>query len=132
MALPNPQDLPGRVSSLETSIEFIHQKLDSQDGWMRMVHEEMNAGFAQLRQEMNDKFAEIDDKFARIDDKFDQLRQEIKEGLDKAHEETNGLRQEMNAGFAQFRQEMVGWQKWILGTGAIAWVTIIAAILLKR
>ncbi|MCL5055841.1 MAG: hypothetical protein M1169_07845 [Firmicutes bacterium] len=107
MALPNPQDLPGRVSSLETSIEFIHQKLDSQDGWMRMVHEEMNAGFAQLRQE-------------------------IKEGLDKAHEETNGLRQEMNAGFAQFRQEMVGWQKWILGTGAIAWVTIIAAILLKR
>ncbi len=125
MALPNPQDLPGRVSSLETSIEFIHQKLDSQDGWMRMVHEEMNAGFTQLRQEMNDKFD-------KIDDKFDQLRQEIKEGLDKAHEETNGLRQEMNAGFAQFRQEMVGWQKWILGTGAIAWVTIIAAILLKR
>ena len=103
MALPNPQDLPGRVSSLETSIEFIHQKLDSQDGWMRMVHEEMNAGFAQLRQEMNDKFAEIDDKFARIDDKFDQLR-----------------------------KEMAGWLKWILGTGAAAWVTIIAAILLKR
>ena len=103
MALPNPQDLPGRVSSLETSMEFIHQKLESQDGWMRVLHEEMNTGFTQIRQEMNDKFGKIDDKFEKIDDKFDQLR-----------------------------KEMAGWLKWMLGTGAIAWVTIIVAVLLKH
>ncbi len=66
MVIPNPQDLPERVSRLEILMELIRQKLESLENWMREIHHEMT-----------EKFEKIDDKFERVDDKFSQLRQDI-------------------------------------------------------
>ena len=66
MAIPNPQDLPERVSRLEILMELIRQKLESLENWMREIHHEMT-----------EKFEKIDDKFERVDDKFSQLRRDI-------------------------------------------------------
>ncbi len=66
MVIPNPQDLPERVSRLEILMELIRQKLESLENWMREIHHEMT-----------EKFEKIDDKFERVDDKFSQLRRDI-------------------------------------------------------
>ena len=66
MAIPNPQDLPERVSRLEILMELIRQKLESLENWMREIHHEMT-----------EKFNKIDDMFERVDGKFSQLRRDI-------------------------------------------------------
>ena len=66
MVIPNPQDLPERVSRLEILMELIRQKLESLENWMREIHHEMT-----------EKFEKIDDKFERVDGKFSQLRRDI-------------------------------------------------------
>ncbi|MCL4513281.1 MAG: hypothetical protein M1421_04635 [Candidatus Eremiobacteraeota bacterium] len=137
MAVPNPQDLPERVSRLEILFEFIHQKLNSLENWITMIHEEMKEGFTQLHQEMNAKF---DQTHLEMTAKFDQTHQEIKDGLDKARQERDALRQEMNAKFEKLEDKIDRkfqvlekkfdfWQKWTLGAGFAAWVTIVLGIL---
>lgn len=126
MAVPNPQDLPERISRLEILFEFIHQKLNSLENWITMIHEEMKDGFTQLHEEMNAK--------------FDQTHQEIKDGLDKARQERDAIRQEINAKFEKLEDKIDRkfqvlekkfdfWQKWTLGAGFAAWVTIVLGIL---
>ena len=110
MVIPNPQDLPERVSRLEILMELIRQKLESLENWMREIHHEMTEKFEkiddkfdQLHQEMDDKFNKIDDKFERVDDKFSQLRRDIDRKF-----------------------------TWMVGTGFLGWISLMIAIVFKR
>ena len=63
MAVPNPKEIPERVSSLETAMEFIHLKIDSLDGWIKEIHQEIEG----LRQEMNERFKKVDERFDKME-----------------------------------------------------------------
>ena len=110
MVIPNPQDLPERVSRLEILMELIRQKLESLENWMREIHHEMTEKFNkiddkfdQMHQEMDDKFNKIDDKFERVDDKFSQLRRDIDRKF-----------------------------TWMVGTGFLGWISLMIAIVFKH
>ena len=110
MVIPNPQDLPERVSRLEILMELIRQKLESLENWMREIHHEMTEKFEkiddkfdQLHQEMDDKFNKIDDKFERVDGKFSQLRRDIDRKF-----------------------------TWMVGTGFLGWISLMIAIVFKH
>ena len=110
MVIPNPQDLPERVSRLEILMELIRQKLESLENWMREIHHEMTEKFNkiddkfdQMHQEMDDKFNKIDGKFERVDDKFSQLRRDIDRKF-----------------------------TWMVGTGFLGWISLMIAIVFKH
>ncbi|MCL4512687.1 MAG: hypothetical protein M1421_01555 [Candidatus Eremiobacteraeota bacterium] len=103
MVIPNPQDLPERVSRLEILMELIRQKLESLENWMREIHHEMT------------------EKFEKIDDKFDQMHQEMDYKFERVEDKFSQLRRDIDRKFT-----------WMVGTGFLGWISLMIAIIFKH
>ena len=125
MVIPNPQDLPERVSRLEILMELIRQKLESLENWMREIHHEMT-----------EKFEKIDDKFDQIhqemDDKFEKQSQWIDGKFDQMHQEIDGKFERVDDKFSQLRRDIDRKFTWMVGTGFLGWISLMIAIVFKH
>ena len=114
MVIPNPQNLPERVSRLEILMELIRQKLESLENWMREIHHEMT------------------EKFEKIDDKFDQMHHEMDSKFDQMNQEMDDKFERVDGKFSQLRRDIDRKFTWMVGTGFLGWISLMIAIVFKH
>ena len=73
---------------------------------IRDLREDMNTGFAELRQETAKLREDMNAGFAELRQETAKLREDMNTGFIEFRQETARLRQEMNTGFAELRQEI--------------------------